>query len=244
MPVATSRTTNLIWTGAIGTGARTESNRKRKGGNSMRSISAVIGLLAIASFAGAANAGHTIDLLWGGVSNATSVSSSSSVTLNVVLTNTGPMLSQGGGVTVDYSGAGSSLSVVSFQNFVGGPLLLQLGSVTDTGTQIRNINAGAFIPFVGTGLGSGATYLLGTVTFHAESGAGTFPITALITATDGFINADGSLENPAACAGDFSIPCATSTIVVPEPETIATTLAAVAALIGVGRVRRRDRTRA
>ncbi len=228
MPVATSRTTNLI-----GTGARTESNRKRKGGNSMRSISAVIGLLAIVSFAGAANAGHTLDLLWGGVSTSTSVSSSSSVTLNVVLTNTGPELSAGGGMTVDYSAAVGSLSVVTFRNFVGAPMGLSLGMLTDTGTQIRNINAGALIPFVGTGLGVGATYLLGTVTFHAESVGGTFAITSAITATDGFVVfPSGATQNP---------PTAAAMIVVPEPDTIATTLAAVAALIGVGWVRRSDR---
>lgn len=152
-------------------------------------------LLALLGFAATANAAQTIDLLWGGTSTSTSAATSSTIILNVVLTNDGPLLSQGGGMTIDYSAVIGNLTVVSFANFVGGPFALQLGSVTDTGTQIRNINAAAFVPYVGTGLGVGASYLLGTVTFHKTAGpAGTFNITSVLTATDDFVDSTGAVD--------------------------------------------------
>ncbi len=171
-------------------------------------------LVALVGFAATANATQTIDLLWGGVTTSiSSVATSSNLVLHVVLTNGENQLSQGGGVTVDYSAAVGKLTVVTFQNIVGGPLGLALGSTTDTGTQIRNINAGAFIPFVGSGLGIGATYLLGTVTFHKEAGSeGTFNITSAITATDGLIAADGSLSVPVLNGASLTN--------VPEPGTV------------------------
>ena len=84
-----------------------------------------IGLLGsfIASlgFASSAHASATIDLLWGGTSvTTTSVASSSTITLHVVLT-AGPNDSAGAAVTVDYSSAVGSVSVVQFMN---GPLVL------------------------------------------------------------------------------------------------------------------------
>jgi hypothetical protein len=203
----------------------------------MRSISAVIGLLAIVGFASAANAAVTLDLLWAGSSSpSTSAASSSTVTLNVVLTNDGPTVSQGGGVTIDYTDGAGNLGVVSFTPnpntaVPGTPLPIIAGLTTDTGTQVRNINAAAFVPYVGAGLAIGATYLMGTVQFHS-GGSGTFNINSAITATDGFIDVNGITNNP---------PIANATISVPEPAAIATTLVAVAALVGVGWVRRNDR---
>jgi len=171
-------------------------------------------LVALFGFAATANAAQTVDLLWGGTSTSNStLATSSSITLNVVLTNAGPLVSQGGGITVDYSDAVGKLTVIGFQNFVGGPLALSLGSVTDTGSQVRNINAGAFVPCVGSGLGVGASYLLGTVTFHKEAGpVGTFAITSIFTATDGIIDVNGD--------ADTSTLNAASLTNVPEPGTV------------------------
>jgi hypothetical protein len=156
-------------------------------------------LAALFGFAATANASQVIDLIWSngataiGTNTSSAVATSSNIVLNVILTNNEPLLSQGGGVTVDYSDAVGKLTVVSFQTFLSGALGFNLGTTTDTGTQVRNVNAAAFIPFTGTGLGVGATYLLGTVTFHKEAGpTGTFNITSVLTATDAFIDSAGA----------------------------------------------------
>jgi hypothetical protein len=160
-------------------------------------IEALSGLVALFGFAATANGSVTIDLLWGGTSTSlSSVSESSNLVLSVVLTNNSGQLSAGGAVTVDYSDALGKLSVVGFQHFVTdntGTLPLDLGPSVDTGSQVRNINAAAFIPLVGSGLPNGATYLMGTVTFHKHAGpAGTFDITSILTGTEEFVLGDFS----------------------------------------------------
>jgi hypothetical protein len=173
-------------------------------------------LVASIGLAATANAAVTIDLLWGGISaNTSSVVSSSSITLAVVLTNDGPFISQGGGVHIDYSDALGKLAVTGFQSFAGGPLPLLLASTFDTGSQIRSINAEAFIPLVGTGLGVGASYLLGTVTFHTSGpSVGSFIITPLASETEPFVNILGDVEDI------VTLNSATVVNVVPEPETV------------------------
>jgi hypothetical protein len=174
-------------------------------------------LVALFGFAATASASSTIDLLWGGVSTNATIGLSSAAVLNVVLTNNGPLVSQGGGVTVDYSAALGKYSVVAFTNIIGtnGALNLALGTVTDTGSQIRNINAGAFVPFVGTGVSVGGSYLLGTVTFHKSAGpGGVFNITSVLTNTDGFTT------YPGGGADVMTLNGATLTNAVPEPGTV------------------------
>jgi hypothetical protein len=85
--------------------------------------------------------------------------------------------SQGAGVSVDYSGV-VGLSVVSFASTGGGPLPLMLGTTTDTGSRVENINSAAFAPYEGAGLSAGQSHQLGTVTFYkgANVGNGTFEI--------------------------------------------------------------------
>jgi hypothetical protein len=86
--------------------------------------------------------------------------------------------SLGAGVSVDYSGV-VGLSVVSFASTEGGPLPLMLGTTTDTGSRVENINSGAFpAAYLGTGLSAGQSHQLGTVTFSkgAHVGNGTFEI--------------------------------------------------------------------
>jgi hypothetical protein len=172
------------------------------------------GLVALFGFAATANAASTIDLIWtGGGTTDTSASVSSSVQLNIILTNNGPLVSQGGGVTIDYSDALSKLTVVTFNSILGGGLTLGLGTTTDTGSQIRNVNAAAFVPFVGSGLAVGASYLMGTVTFHNPGGAaGPFNIVSTLTATDGFTLSGGSADS-------VTLNGATLTNV-PEPGTV------------------------
>ncbi len=67
-------------------------------------VAAVGSLVALVGFASTANASATIDLLWtgSGTSVTASVSASSNITLNIVLT-AGPAGSYGGTVAVDYS---------------------------------------------------------------------------------------------------------------------------------------------
>ena len=53
--------------------------------------------------------------------------------------------------------------------------------------------ARALPPYVGTGLASGASYLLGQITFHKGAGAGTFVITSTTTATDDVLSLSGGV---------------------------------------------------
>ena len=186
-------------------------------------VGVVSSLVAVVGFATTANASATIDLLWGGTSPTTSGSSTSSYTLHVVLT-AGPAGSQGAGMTVDYSAG--NVTVVSFNNNPGlGPELpLVLGSTTDTGTQVRNINAAAFPPYVGSGLAAGASVLMGTVTFHKGAGAGTFTLTPYIkgATTDDILDiTGGAISGTTTFNSAFLVNAA-----VPEPGT--------AALLGAG----------
>lgn len=173
-------------------------------------------LVALIGFAATANAAVTIDLLWGGISATTSsVATSSSITLAVVLTNDGPLISQGGGVHIDYSDALGKLAVTAFQSFAGGPLPLLFASAFDTGSQIRSINAETIVPFVSSGLGVGASYLLGTVTFHKSGpSVGSFVITSLLSETEPFINGLGDIEDT------VTLNSATVVNAVPEPGTV------------------------
>jgi len=187
--------------------------------NEMRTllVGTVSGLVALVGFAFTANASSTIDLLWGGSSSSTSgVASSASITLDVVLT-AGAGGSNGGGVTVDYSAAGSKLSVVSFESSPSDSIFtIILGSTTDTGTQIRNINGAALPPYVGSGLAAGASYLLGSVTFHKGAGAGTFVITTVITATDDLLNGSNSVVTGTSTLNSATLINAA----IPEPGTV------------------------
>ena len=126
--------------------------------------------VALLGFAGAANASATIDLIWAdtGTNEITFMNTSSSITLQVILT-AGPNGSIGAGVSVDYSAALGTLAVLGYASTPGGPLPNQLGTTIDTGSRIENFNSVALPGFgLGIGLSAGQSHQLGTVTFHTS----------------------------------------------------------------------------
>ena len=193
-------------------------------------IGLVGAVAAILGWAGAAQASATIDLLWNGTSDTIpGLSSSSNITLHVVLT-AGSRGSMGAGVSVDYSDALGRADLVGFSSSAPDSVFpIRLGSTFDTGARIRNIN-GACLPAAGMGscLGAGESYLLGTLTFHKTAGAGSFEITSLLVqgppdGSDGILDAWGnnisatSTLNPAY-------------VINPEPGTAALFLIGLAGL--------------
>jgi hypothetical protein len=155
-------------------------------------------VVALAGFAGAANATATVDLIWidtvtGGSdtsgpiclkapnrncprlgSTISSVDVTDEIVLLVLLT-AGPNGVIGGGVSLDYNDALPKVSVTGFQSFLtkhsnfGAWFPSSLGTTTDLGGVIDNINATA-VPFTGTGIGlpAGESAYLGTVSFHKD----------------------------------------------------------------------------
>jgi hypothetical protein len=140
----------------------------------------------------------TIDLIWADTGTDTIVVSSkpygSSIVLGVILT-AGPEGSQGAGVSVDY-GSVSGLTVLGYMSTEGGPLPILLGTTTDTGTRVQNINSAALIPIgLGTGLTEeGQSHQLGTITFRKGAlGNGTFEIRSDADGpTDGVLDLEGN----------------------------------------------------
>ena len=158
---------------------------------------------ALVGFAGAANASATIDLIWAvsGTATTSILATSSSITLQVILT-AGPDGSQGAGVSVDYSSAGGTLSVIGYASTpsagFGSALPITVGDTIDTGSQIQNINSLALIPFgFGTGITDGQSHQLGTVTFHTDVLViGMFEIqSGLFGPTDDVLNLNGDVIN-------------------------------------------------
>jgi hypothetical protein len=223
--------------------------------------------VALLGFAGAANASATVDLVWIdvtttntagkticllakqrncpvigseiGVSPST-VLVSDSITLGVIVT-AGPNGLSGGGLSVDYSAAAGH-SVTAFQAMVTTyPLVslpLQLGSTTDTGTFIDNINAAASV-LLGNGIGlpSGGTAYLGTVTFHKDALVnGTFEIAV---GTNGPGGTDGLLDNDPTDPQSI-VPVFNNAwlINVPEPGALSLLVMGVGGMLLAGRGRR------
>ncbi len=113
-------------------------------------VGMVSGLAALVGFAGAASA-SSIDLLWAtsGTPVTSNVNASSSVQLDVWFVDSGTG-TVGGGVTVDYGNSGK-LTVVSMASNPDGHFAATLGTTTDTGTQVRNLNGlNAFGNIAGT----------------------------------------------------------------------------------------------
>ncbi|MBW2543828.1 MAG: PEP-CTERM sorting domain-containing protein [Deltaproteobacteria bacterium] len=181
-----------------------------------------------------ASASATLDLIWAanGTDTIADVPDSSAITLQVNLT-AGPGGSQGAGVSVDYSQV-AGLSVLSFASTPGGPLPFPLGTTTDTGTRVENINAGSLPPYVGTGLSNGQSWQLGTVTFlkSAQVGNGTFEIT---------VDANGGTDDVLDLAGNVITGTSTFNsaflINVPEPGAIAMLAMGLGGMLLAGRGR-------
>lgn len=198
---------------------------------------AVASAVALVGFAGMANASATIDLIWAanGTDTIESVADGSAITLQVILT-AGPAGSQGGGVSVDYSGALPGVSVVAFASTIGGPLPLLLGSTTDTGSRVENINSASFPPYVGTGLtAAGQSHQLGTVTFNKDAslGNGTFEIRSDANGpTDDVLNLAGTVITGTSTFNSAFL------INVPEPGAIAMLAMGLGGMLLAGRGRR------
>ena len=161
---------------------------------------AVGSVVALVGFAGAANASARIDLIWAATGTnqiggfTSPLLPSSSIILRVILTGS-PAGSIGSGVSVDYSGALPSLTVLGYANTAGAlHLPMTLGPPTNTGGRIVNLNAAAW-PAAGLGIGlpPGLTAQLGTITFqNVSSPTGMFEIRSDANSpTDGVLNSKG-----------------------------------------------------
>jgi hypothetical protein len=228
-------------------------------------------LVALAGFAGVANASSTIDLVWIDVSELTSAGApgqcltparrdcpiigstigvspstvlvSDSITLGVIIT-AGSLGTSGGGLSVDYTEAIPATAVTGFRSLlskkpVNWYLPLTLGTTTDTGAFIDNINAGASIALGnGFGLPAGASTYLGTVTFHQDVLVnGTFEITAGVNGpggTDGLLDNDPTTPLPLVGAVFNSA----LLINVPEPGALSLLVMGVGGMLLAGRGRR------
>ena len=196
---------------------------------------AVVSAVALVGFAGVAGASATIDLIWSanGTDTIADVPDGSNIQLRVILT-AGPAGSQGGGVSVDY-GQIEGLTVASFQSTPGGALPLLLGSTTDTGSRVENVNSASFPPFVGTGLSAGQSHQLGTVTFNksANVGNGTFEITSDVNGpTDDILNLAGAVVSSTSTFNRATL------INAPEPGALSLLIMGLGGMMLAGRGRR------
>jgi hypothetical protein len=200
---------------------------------------AVVSAVALVGFAGTASANATVDLIW--ATNGTSsigpgVVDSSAEVLRVILT-ADERGSTGAGVSVDYSQV-AGLTVVSFLSTPSFPALpASLGTTTDTGSRVDNVNSAASI-FLGFGTGltaAGQSHQLGTITFHksVDVGNGTFEITVDVGGpTDNVLDLEGNVISPTT---DFN---SAFLINVPEPGAIAMLVMGLGGVLLAGRGRR------
>ncbi len=196
-------------------------------------VGLISSLVALAGFAGSANASATIDLFWNatGTNTISGVSASSNIVLDVILT-AGANGSAGGGVSVDYSALGADYTVVTFTNITGAPLPISFGPPSDSGTQINSIQA-TDLPPGPKGLLAGQSYLMGTITFHSVTGAiGSFQVDSVLVGTDGI--SDGSYNSIAPTLNS-------AFAVVPEPGTLSLLGMGLGGLYAVGRRSNRKR---
>ena len=144
-------------------------------------IGFALAVAAVIGWAGVAQASANIDLLWNGTSDTISgLSASSNITLHVVLT-AGPGGSIGGGVTIDYSDTLRNADLIAFSSTPTDSVFpIMLGYTCDTGSMIGSVGGGCLSGYLGSCLGAGESYLLGTLTFHKTDGAGSFEITPLL----------------------------------------------------------------
>jgi hypothetical protein len=200
-------------------------------------IGVVGGLIALVGLAGTANASATVDLIWQstGTDTISGLSTSDTITMDVVIT-AGALGSNGGSVSIDYSGVIGSLSVTSFSNTLDGYWFFSPGGVpTNPGDDIiHHVNAGSICGSLGSCLADGESQRIGTITFHVDSlTGGTLQIdVGLFDGTDGVGTATGGNANPS-----FSSAFA----IVPEPGTLSLLSMGLGGLYMVGRRSSRKR---
>jgi hypothetical protein len=219
-------------------------------------------VVALAGFAGTANASATIDLIWIDVTTDTTcmkpanrncarlgttigapgseIVTSDNVTLLVLMT-AGAGGSIGAGVSVDYSPTIPSYSVTGFKSLLTKQpsdwLTFFAGTTNNIPPFIENIGAVA-APTLGSGLGlpAGQSAYLGTVSFHKDLVVnGTFELTV---GTNGPTGTDDVLD------GDGGVITGTTTfnsaylVNVPEPGALSLLVMGVGGMLLAGRGRR------
>jgi hypothetical protein len=220
-------------------------------------------LVALAGFAGTANASATVDLIWIDVSTTdtagnpvclkaakrncpqlgtttSSVAASDEIALLVQVT-AGPEGMVGGSVSVDYGELMSTFSVSGFQSFLttkpGFYWPAGLGVATNIPPLIDGLNATALpflTPSVGLGLPAGSTAYLGTVTFHED------------ILNNGTFNLDVGAFGPFDALGDLGYNDITSTttfnpaavVNVPEPGALSLLVMGLGGMLLAGRGRK------
>jgi hypothetical protein len=198
----------------------------------------VVSAVALVGFAGVASASATVDLIWadGTDTIGPGVVDSSTPVMSVILT-AGPLGSTGAGVSIDYSQV-TGLTVVSFLSTPSFPALpASLGTTTDNGSRVDNINSAASI-FLGFGTGltaEGQSHQLGTITFHKSQDVvnGTFEITVDVGGpTDDVLDLDGNIISDTTTFNSAFL------INVPEPGAIAMLVMGLGGVLLAGRGRR------
>ena len=172
----------------------------------------------------------------------TTVQVSDSITLGVFIT-AGANGTSGGGLSVDYSALIPKINVTGFKSMLtkkqgAWALPLGLGTTTDTGSFIDNINAASSITLSqGFGLPAGGTAYMGTVTFHKDVLVnGTFDVVPFINTS----GTDGLFDNqspPVLISGTVTYNSA-QLINVPEPGALALLVMGVGGMLLAGRGRR------
>jgi len=217
-------------------------------------------LVALAGFAGTANASATIDLVWIDISTTatsgaviclraakrncpelgttiSSVASSDTIAL-LVKTEAGPKGLLGAAVSVDISEMGA-FSVSTFQSFTTTvPAFYfpqNLGVTSILGDYVDNVNSSA-APFAnnGVGLPAGATAYLGTVTFHEDSLVnGTFDLeVGVFGGSDDVGNLDNENISAITTFGTASV------VNVPEPGALSLLVMGLGGMLLAGRGRK------
>jgi hypothetical protein len=200
------------------------------------------GLIALVGLAGTANASATIDLIWQGSATDTisGLAISDSITMDVVLT-AGPLGSNGGSVSIDYSAVAGTLSVTGFSNTLDGFWFFSPGGApTNPGDDIIHaVNAGSLSCGVsGECLADTESQRIGTITFQVDalSGGSLEILVGLFDGTDGIGDAvGGDACDPGPCTFNSGF------AVVPEPGTLSLLSMGLGGLYMVGRRSSRKR---
>jgi hypothetical protein len=221
-------------------------------------------VVALAGFAGTANASATVDLIWINVNSGTApgscmkpinrdcerlgttlgvnpeVATSDNITLLVLLT-AGAGGSIGGTVSIDYTPTIPSYSVTDFGSLLTKQpapwLTIFAGSTTNQPPFIDAIGAVAAPP-LGSGLGlpPGQSAYLGTVSFHKDLVVnGTFE---LVVDTNGPGNTDGVLDGLGTLIDSTTTFNNAYLVNVPEPGALSLLVMGVGGMLLAGRGRR------
>jgi hypothetical protein len=166
---------------------------------------AVVGVVALAGFAGTAHSSATIDLIWKDTgTNEISDDVAQELQLNVILT-AGPGGSEGAGVSVDFSEIGTNaLVLLAFREGNDNPtpdntpsvgrdsaLPVQVDLPLIGETRVETINSVCICQNgIGTGLEAGQSHQLGYVTFNISR----LPLGGYVIRSDANGQGDGVLD--------------------------------------------------